>query len=140
MGSAHQNNLEPEHRARHGPDGPAPEATAPYSPIDPRHVRTFWRAVVILNVVILFGLAAVFARMFYLASQSDGNPGKALIGIQPDVRLPLPPGAEVKTVSLAGDRLAVLYEVQGRASVAIIELATGKVSSTIAFGATTGQP
>lgn len=115
--------------------GPGPESD---SPVDPRHVRIFWRAVIILNVVILLGLAAVFARMFYIASRSDGNQGKALSIIQPGIRLPLPPGAEIRTVSLSGDRLAVFYESAGKPGVAILDLATGKVASTIEFA--TGQP
>lgn len=84
-----------------------------------------------LNVVILLGLAAVFARMFYIASRSDGNQGKAPSIIQPGIRLPLPPGAEVGNVSLSGDRLAVSYSVEGKPGVAILDLATGKVASTI---------
>jgi hypothetical protein len=88
--------------------------------------------VVFLGLLILAGLAAVIVKIIYLSStppaqraSSDaaaGGPASA-----PRNRLELPAGAEVKSISVNGDRLAVHYEAPGGAAIAVLDLASGAV-------------
>jgi hypothetical protein len=45
--------------------------------------------------------------------------------------LQLPAGAQVRSISLSGDRLAVHYEAQGSEGVAVIDLATGQPVASV---------
>ncbi len=86
---------------------------------NPKVQRTLVFVVVILGLLIVAGLVAVIGRVLYLSSRS-GAPGKAsgartsgsgdIQRAIADVPLPLPPGAQVKSMSLSGNRLAVHYE------------------------------
>ena len=74
--------------------------------------RSWWSA---LAILLFAGLAAVIGRVIYLASPSATQPAAA-----PDARHPAGaepascrPGAQVRSVSLSGNRLAVHYEVGG---------------------------
>ncbi|MGH6814293.1 MAG: hypothetical protein ACREC6_01165 [Hyphomicrobiaceae bacterium] len=94
-------------------------------------VRALQIAVVTVNILILIGLIAVFARMFYLSSQPSGK----VPAWVPEARLALPAGAAVHGVSLSGDRLLVHYgTADGGRNVAILDLPSGKVLTRVDLG------
>jgi hypothetical protein len=49
----------------------------------------------------------------------------------PGVRLALPDGAQVRSMSLSGDRLAVHFDAPGGGGIAIVDLASGQAVSRI---------
>lgn len=99
--------------------------------------RTLKIVVVGLGVLIFAGLALIIGRILYVASHSarDAGPDTSpVLAIAADQRLDLPPGAEVRSVSLSGNRLAVHYDAGGTAGIAVLDLATGRRITTIEVG------
>jgi hypothetical protein len=98
--------------------------------------------VAFLGLLIVAGIAAVVLKIFYLSSGPVAQPASSAGGgtgppaavssqavADPKVpdRLVLPAGAVVRSISLAGDRMAVHYESPSESGVAILDLATGAV-------------
>jgi hypothetical protein len=118
-------------------------------PGDPPKLRALRFAVIAMGFVLFVGLAAVVARIIYLtmrpASQSvDGvaSPSSQPLGnsasgstIAADINLALPAGAKVRSQSLAGNRLAVHYEVGGLEGILILDLETGRPLSQVRISA-----
>lgn len=96
-----------------------------------RTERTLIFIVVLLGLLMVAGIVAVVLRVIYLSSQPAAQPASTAAGTQgaqgEAVSLALPPGGVVKSVSLAGDRIAVHYEAAGRAGIAVVDLTTGAV-------------
>ena len=95
-----------------------------------RTERTLIFIVVFLGLLMVAGIVAVVLRVIYLSSQpaaQQGAPAAKTVAEDDAVALALPPGAVVKSVSLAGDRVAVHYEAPGGAGIAVVDLATGAV-------------
>lgn len=84
-----------------------------------------------LALLIFAGLAAIVGRIIYLASATSTQPAVASLAIRPEQILALPAGAEVRSVSLSGDRLAVHYEAGGVDGIAILDLQTGQATTSI---------
>jgi hypothetical protein len=86
--------------------------------------------VALLGLLIVAALGAVLFKIVYLASPPADPSVRAssadAVGAAAD-RVVLPPGAVVKSVSLAGDRLAVHYEAADGTGVAVVDLGTGAV-------------
>jgi len=89
--------------------------------------------VVGLGILILVGFAALVTKMMGLAS--GGKPaaqGPAAVsiptpaGTAANYNLELPRGAKVVSVSLSGNRLAVMHESAFGTGIAVIDLDTGK--------------
>ena len=95
-------------------------------PLGSGPVRLLKIAVVVMGVLILAGLAAIAARVFYLASRPARQPSGIALAAAGQARLALPDGAVVRHVALSGDRLAVTYEHPGGTAIAILDLATGE--------------
>jgi hypothetical protein len=99
--------------------------------------RTLKVVVVVLGVLIFAGLAVIIGRILYVASQPsqpsrDAAPEAALSQTSgTNQQLDLPSGAEIRSISLSGNRLAVHYNVGGKAGVAVLDLATGRRITTI---------
>jgi hypothetical protein len=90
--------------------------------------------VTVLAVLLFVGLAAVIGRIIYLASLPAAQPPpEAMAGapIAPAFSLALPAGAEVRSMALSGDRLAVHYEAAGTQGIAVIDLRTGRPAASI---------
>lgn len=128
------------------PDGD----TALLSEADARFQRTMKIVVGVLGFLVIAALTAVVVRVIYLASRPATQPPAqaerglpasetaetaAPAGRGRDIRaaqsLALPAGAAVRSVALSGDRLAVHYEVDGRAGVAILDLRTGRTITDV---------
>jgi hypothetical protein len=92
--------------------------------------------VLVLGVLIFAGLAAIVGRMIYLASgqkAQHGHPAalSADAPLRPELSMQLPAGAEVRSVSLSGDRLAVHYLAAGVEGITVLDLRTGKAVARV---------
>jgi len=121
------------------PDGAlaASEQQTPNSPgsLPPSELRLqrILKTVVIALAVVLFaGLAAIVLRVIYLASPSATQPAAPTLAIRPEQSLQLPPGAEVRSISLSGSRIAVYYQAGADAGIAVFDLQTGRLVTDIA--------
>jgi hypothetical protein len=111
--------------AQRSPDGAV-------SPSELRLQRILKLVVVALALLLFTGLAAIAWRVIYLASPSATQPAAApTLAIRPGQSLQLPAGAQVRSISLAGDRIAVHYEAGVEAGIAIFDLQTGRLVTDI---------
>jgi hypothetical protein len=109
-----------------------PVADAPgQTAAEARLQRNLKIVVVALGVLIFAGLATAVGRMIYLASAKPAQPASSPVASAPAASLQLPAGAQVKSISLSGDRLAVHYEASGAEGVAVIDLATGQPVASV---------
>jgi hypothetical protein len=89
--------------------------------------------VIALAVLMLAGLVAIVGRVIYLASGSPTQPAALVPAIRPEQKLGLPAGAQVRAVSLSGNRLAVHYDAGGAEGIAVLDLQTGVTITTVAI-------
>ena len=109
-----------------------PAAEAPgQTAAEARLQRNLKIVVVALGVLIFAGLATAVGRIIYLASVKPAQPGAVSAQLSPAASLELPAGAQVRSISLSGDRLAVHYEASGAEGVAVIDLATGQPVASV---------
>ena len=109
------------------------------SEADRRLQRTMKFVVAALGFLLVAGLVLVVVRVIYLASKpaAQGRPQvetaapPVAAALQPEQLLELPAGAEVRSVSISGDRLAVHYEAGGVSGIAILDLASGRRLSNV---------
>jgi hypothetical protein len=92
-----------------------------------------------MGVVLLLGFALVIGRIVQLmnrssAAQDAQSAAPAAAGLAPEARLALPAGAVIRTMSLAGNRLAVHYDSPAGGGIAIVDLASGRVVQRIQIG------
>ena len=105
---------------------PAPNAA------EARLQRTMKIVVVALGVLLFAGLATVAGRIIYLASAKTTQPPPApRPAVPPEAMLRLPAGAQVRSISLSGDRLAVHYEAADVEGIAVYDLAAGRALTDI---------
>jgi hypothetical protein len=89
--------------------------------------------VVALAILLFAGLLAAIGRVIYLASPSSTQPAAPTLAIRPEQSLELPPGAQVQSVSLSGNRLAVYYDAGATAGIAVLDLQTGRMITNVAI-------
>lgn len=98
--------------------------------------------VAFLGLALLAGLAAVVLRIFYLSSrpstqQAAERPAAAMperiaqATLPPEIGLPLPQGAAIRSVSLNDDRVAVHYDAPAGPGIAIVDIKTGEVVARV---------
>lgn len=89
--------------------------------------------VLVLAVLLAAGLATIVARIFYVASGSRTQPEAPVAStvLRPELSMQLPAGAEVKSISLSGDRLAVHYSASSGEGIAVLDLRTGAPVATV---------
>ena len=106
---------------------------------DDAQMRKLRLAVIGMGAVLLLGFATVIGRIVYLLNRPAVDPSivaATASGAPPsDIRLALPAGASVRTLSLSGNRLAVHYDGPGGAGIAIVDLATGRAAQRVEIGA-----
>ena len=95
-------------------------------PFTPRQLRVLKIAVVVMGIILVVGFAAVIGRIAYLITKGGTVQPPAVHALAKAARLPLPAGAVVRSIALAGDRLTVHYDTPAGASIAILDLATGE--------------
>ena len=94
---------------------------------DPRVVRNLKILVITLGVLIVLGLFTVVGRIIYLAANPDASStGTAAAAYAANQRVELPQGAEVKSLSLSGNRLAIHYVSPAKSGIAVVDLETGR--------------
>jgi hypothetical protein len=115
---------------------------------DPVFLRNLKIAVVVMALILILGFIAIIARIFYLSSASRTPsrdaataasagrlPAATETTLAAKVRLALPPGAAVRSTSLAASRIAVHYEAPGGGGIVILDLESGRTLSRIEFAA-----
>jgi hypothetical protein len=95
-------------------------------PFTPRQLRILKIAVVVMGIILVIGFAAVIGRIAYLITKGGTAQPPAAHALAKAARLPLPAGAVVRSIALAGDRLAVHYDTPAGAGVAILDLLSGE--------------
>ena len=122
------------------PASPQTASTGVVSDTREMRIQRLLKAVVIFLALVLFaGLATVVGRVIYLASsartQASQDVPAALptLAIRPEQALELPAGAQVRSVSVSGNRLAVHYDVGSASSIAILDLQTGRTVTNVAI-------
>ena len=110
----------------------APETVVPRPPSAARLQRNLKLVVFALGFLIFAGLAAIVGRVIYLASGPATQPAAPMPAIRPEQSLQIPPGAQVRSISLSGNRLAVHYEAGAHAGIAVIDLETGRTVTNVA--------
>jgi len=103
-------------------------------PFTPRQLRILKIAVTVMSIILVVGFGAVIGRIAYLVAKGGMAPPSSAPALVKDARLALPPGAAVRSIALAGDRLAVHYDAPAGAGVAILDLATGAPVSHVELG------
>lgn len=88
-------------------------------------------AVIVMGVLIVLGVLAVIGRIVWLASRPAAGAAGGTAAMASSVRLSLPAGATIRSVSLSGDRLVVHYDAQTGAGIAILDLASGRTLSRV---------
>lgn len=105
----------------------------------PKQVRMLWIAVVVMGIMLIVGFFVVVGKIIYEGTKlGKGDDKKADVSLEqpvrvipPEVRLYLPPGSAVKTMTLDGKRLAIYsVSVQGE-EITILDLTTGNVVSRV---------
>ena len=108
----------------------------PDQELDPameRVQRKLRRLLAVSGLIMVAGLVAVFAAIFYRLSVAD----KAMPKAAADLEVALPAGADLQSASATGDRLTlVITAPDGATEIRVIDLVTGRVVSTVSL--TTG--
>jgi uncharacterized membrane protein len=109
---------------------------------DLRLQRNLKIVVAVLAIMLAVGMATIVGRILYLASRTPAQPAAApapaavSVGVLPkELSMQLPSGAQVKSISLSGDRLAVHYALDAAGGagegIAIIDLRTGEPVASV---------
>ena len=116
-----------------GPDN----TPLPGTVFTPRQVRVLKIAVIVMGVLLVAGFAFVLAAIVYQASRLGEKATPAVATVSPPMaealasELAIPIGAEVTTLALDGDRLAVHLRSQASAEIAVIDVRSGKVLARV---------
>jgi len=120
-------------------------SSAGATPEQQRLQRVLKIVVATLAVLLFAGLAVAVARVIYLASAPVAQPSRSAQtaaptpaptpAIRPEQTLALPAGAQVRSVSLSGNRLAVHYDVGASSGIAVLDLQTGRTITNVAIEA-----
>jgi len=108
--------------------GPMPSAQNPNA-----RVQSILKLVVIaLGILLVAGLAIVIGRIIYLASARSTQPVVSSM-VSSNQTLQLPPGSEVRSVSLSGNQMAVHYAMPEGSGIAVLDLATGRKATHVSI-------
>jgi hypothetical protein len=125
---------------------PASGAVEVAEALPEQRVQRILKFIVVTLAILLFvGLLAAVARVIYLASVPVAQPATSALvptatpaptpAIRPEQSLALPAGAQVRSVSLSGNRLAVHYEVGSTSAITVLDLQTGRTVTNVAIEA-----
>lgn len=104
---------------------------------DTPSMRGMKYAVIGMGIILILGFLTIIARIVYLTSRMDAS---ATLPVG-DISLPLPAGAEVQTMSLSGNRLAVHTReaATGQRQIVVIDLVSGKIVNRVQVTAPAGR-
>jgi hypothetical protein len=108
------------------------------TPAELRLQRNMKIVVASLAVLIFAGLATVVGRVIYLASRAPTQPAAPADALGRGQTLALPAGAQIRSMSLSGNRLAIHYEAPGAEGIAVLDLQTGETVTSV--GISRGAP
>ena len=101
-------------------------------------IRWLRRAIMIMTTLMVAGIAIVIGRVIYLARPPATQAASELTGsgvqpaLLPNVRLALPAGADINSISASGNRLMVLPTTPaGSDTITILDLSTGQTLSRV---------
>ena len=129
---------------------PAPDASATVEALPEQRLQRILKFIIVTLAILVFaGLLAAVARVIYLASApvtqplaagatpapTSGTTPAPTPAIRPEQSLALPAGAQVRSVSLSGNRLAVHYDVGTAAGIAVLDLQTGRTITNVVIEA-----
>jgi Family of unknown function (DUF6476) len=106
-------------------DTTSDSAAADGGPLGPAGVRALKIAILVMTVLLVLGVLGLIARVIYLANRPSAQATAARIAASGT--LPLPAGATVRSLSLAGDRVAVHYDTPSGSGIAILDLVQGNM-------------
>ena len=116
---------------------PGPEP-APGALLNDAQIQWLRRAVAIMTTMLIVGVIALIGRVIYLARSGGTQAPSATVGnaapiaLKPEIRLALPAGAEIRSVSATGSHLAVAHSAPGGSDmITILDLASGQVVSRV---------
>lgn len=93
-------------------------------------------AIVVMTAVLVIGVITLIGRIIYLASNrtdAAATPPAAASILKPEAAVALPPGHDVKSIGMSGNRLVVHHVGPTGDGVVILDLTTGQVASRIAI-------
>ena len=93
-------------------------------------VRALKILVIVLGVLLILGFFTIVARLVYLAARPS-PPADAPAAAGTKTSLELPAGANVRTIALSGDRLAVHYDAPSGGGIAVLDVATGRTLARV---------
>ena len=104
----------------------APASILAQIPLNDPQVKALRIAVIVMGILIVMGLLAVIGRIIYLMARPSGQAAVASGSIRGDMTASLPAGAQVRNMSMQGDRIAIHYESPTGSGVVIVDLASGR--------------
>jgi hypothetical protein len=113
-------------------DAPAPAAAllGNVQLSDPQ-VRALRIAVIVMGFLIVMGLVALIGRIIYLVARPSAQTATQSSPLATEVTASLPAGAQVRSMSLQGDRIAIHYDAPGGSGIVVVDLATGRTLSRV---------
>lgn len=104
---------------------------------DTPSMRMLKYAVIGMGIVLILGFSVIIARIVYLTSRMDAS-----IPTVQEVSIAVPAGAQVTTMSLSGNRLALHLTGPGASerSITVIDLASGSVVSRLRLAPSANPP
>lgn len=116
-------------------DGRPPAEAAPPAPPAARRdtglVRALKIVVIVLGVLLVLGFFTIVARLVYLAARPSPSAISPAAGAGVTASLDLPAGANVRSIALSGDRLAVHYDAPSGSGIAVLDTATGRTLARV---------
>jgi hypothetical protein len=103
-------------------------------PLNDPQMRALRVAVIIMGALLVVGLLTLIGRIIYLFARPSPSAISAVTtsaSIAPEIRAALPAAAQVRTIALQGDRLAIHFDAPTGSGIAIVDLASGRVLSRL---------
>ena len=111
-----------------------PETPSSSDPFTPATLRGLKIAVAVMGLILVFGFVGLVFAIAYKSTQL-GKSGEAMLPALS--RVALPAGAHLEGSDLDGGRIALRYKSADGEGVVVVDLATGRVLTTIETG---GKP
>ena len=112
-----------------------PETPASSDPFTPATLRALKIAVAVMGLILVFGFVGLVFAIAYKSTQLGRTGGETVLPALS--RVALPAGAHLEGSDLDGGRIALRYKSANGEGVVVVDLATGRVLTTIETG---GKP
>ncbi|MFM9940753.1 MAG: DUF6476 family protein [Hyphomicrobiaceae bacterium] len=105
-------------------------------PLTEGQLRALKFAVYGMGVLLILGFLVIVGRIIYLIAQAPATPpppDAVTAAIKSEAKLALPAGANIRHLSMTGNRLAIHYDAPGGSAIVIFDLGSGTIVSRIAI-------